>query len=176
MYLCDSAVVTACGCCVRVSGCGCVLLSECARLCRCVRARARACVRFIYPYQARHYTHTHTRARALAQMIFVWTLCWPHYGIHQRRLNINSRNRRWLLYANKRICIALQICAPSVGLFVTSSRLYSLPPTSSWLQSTGLSATDSDHRISETSYRVLEMGYPLLAIGDGHGYRLDPTG
>ena len=170
MYLCDSAVVTACGCCVRVSGCGCVLLCECARLCRCVRA----CVRFIYPYQARHYTHT--RARALAQMIFVWTLCWPHYGIHQRRLNINSRNRRWLLYANKRICIALQICAPSVGLFVTSSRLYSLPPTSSWLQSTGLLVTDSDHRISETSNWVLEMGYPLLANGDSYAYRLGPTG
>ena len=39
-----------------------------------------------------------------------------------------------------------------------------------------LSATDSDHRISETSYRVLEMGYPLLAIGDSYAYRLGPTG
>ena len=140
----------------------------------CVRASARA-IYLPISSQTLH-THTHTRARALAQMIFVWTLCWPHYGIHQRRLNINSRNRRWLLYANKRICIALQICAPSVGLFVTSSRLYSLPPTSSWLQSTGLLVTDSDHRISETSNWVLEMGYPLLANGDSYAYRLGPTG
>lgn len=171
MYLCDSAVVTACGCCVRVSGCGCVLLCECARLCRCVRA----CVRFIYPYQARHYTHAraHWRRWYLSELYAGLTMAYINVGLTLTLVipvdSYMQTNAFVLLF--KYVHPVLVCLSPHPDYIVYRLRVRGYNPPGY-----RLSATDSDHRISETSNWVLEMGYPLLANGDSYAYRLGPTG